>query len=134
MGQNVKDKESYGQEFLYAENLLAKGAYQTVKLKISEAIEPNRLRSANGKHIDKWTLRFEGKAKMLVLCKTNESVLHFVCGGGPAEWVGKEITLAVREVEAFGDQVVAIRVMPVGVKIRKGLVKRLGTPAQLATS
>jgi hypothetical protein len=24
--------------------------------------------------------------------------------------------------------------MPVGVKIRKGLVKRLGTPAQLATS
>jgi hypothetical protein len=29
---------------------------------------------------------------------------------------------------------VAIRVMPVGVKIRKGLVKRLGTPAQLATS
>jgi len=130
----VKEKESYGQEFLYAENLLAKGAYQTVKVKIAEAIEPNRLRSANGKPIDKWTLRFDGKAKMLVLCKTNESVLHFVCGGGPAEWVGKEITLAVREVEAFGDQVVAIRVMPVGVKIRKGLVKRLGTPAQLATS
>jgi hypothetical protein len=128
----MKEKESYGQEFLYAENLLAKGAYQTVKVKIAEAIEPNRLRSANGKPIDKWTLRFDGKAKMLVLCKTNESVLHFVCGGGPAEWVGKEITLA--EVEAFGDQVVAIRVMPVGVKIRKGLVKRLGTPAQLATS
>ena len=107
-------KQDYGQEFLYAENLLSKGAYQTVRVKIAEVIEPNKLRSANNKPIDKPVLRFEGKSKMLVLCKTNESVLHFVCGGGPAEWTGKEITLAVREVEAFGEQVVAIRVMPIG--------------------
>jgi len=128
----MEKKQDFGQEFLYAENLLSKGAYQTVKVKIAEVIEPNRLRSANGKPIEKHVLRFEGKSKMLVLCKTNESVLHFVCGGGPSEWIGKEVTLAVREVEAFGEQVVAIRVMPVGVKIRKGLMKRLGTPAQLA--
>lgn len=126
-------KQDYGQEFLYAENLLSKGEYQTVRVKIAEVIEPNRLRSANGKPIEKYVIKFEGKSKMLVLCKTNESVLHFVCGGGPPEWIGKEVTLAVREVEAFGEQVVAIRVMPVGVKIRKGLMKRLGTPAHLAS-
>jgi hypothetical protein len=130
----MKEKESYGQEFLYAENLLAKGAYQTVKVRIAEVIEPNKLRRADGKMIEKPTLRFECKNKMLVLCKTNESVLHFVCGGGPAEWVGKEVTLAVRDVDQFGEIGPAIRVMPVGVKIRKHLMKRLGTPASLVTT
>lgn len=126
-------KQDYGQEFLYAENLLAKGAYQTVKVKIAEVIEPNKMRRADGKLIEKYVLKFEGKKKMLVLCKTNERVLHFVCGGQPDEWPGKEITLSVRDVDSFGDIVPAIRVMPVGVKIRKDLLKRLGTPAQLAS-
>jgi hypothetical protein len=127
-------KQDLGQEFLYAENLLSKGAYQTVKVKIAEVMKPNQLRCASGKPIEKYVVRFEGKNKMLILCKTNEKVLHFVCGGGPDEWPGKEITLAVRDVEFGRDIVPAIRVMPVGVKIRKSLIKGLGTPAQLAAS
>ncbi len=121
------NKQDYGPQYLYAENLIAKGKYVTATVTISEVIPPDTLTTANKKKVDKWSLKFEGKEKILVLCKTNFGILHYVCGGGPEDWVGKRITLAVREVEAFGDQVAAIRVMPVGVKLRRGLLKRLGT-------
>ena len=120
-------KEDFGNEYLYAEDLLSKGRYQTVKAKIEKVIPPGTVRSADGKPINKSILQFEGKKKLLVLCKTNESVLIYACGGQQNEWPGKEVTIAVREVDAFNDQVVAIRIMPPpGVKVRKALLKRLG--------
>jgi hypothetical protein len=125
-----KDKENYGEGFLYAEQLLSGGQYHTVQVVIEEFIPGNTLRAANGKMIDKPSLKFAGKDRLLVLCKTNASMIHFVTGELPDKWVGHTITLQPRIVEAFGDQVVAIRVIPPpGVKVRRAVLKRLGEKA-----
>lgn len=125
------NKENFGTEYLYAENLLGGGKFQTVQVEIESVIEPNTIKSADGKLIDKPILTFVGKAKRLVLCKTNQTIVICSTGEqpGPA-WIGKKITLQARVVDAFGDQVLAIRVIPPsGVKVRKNVLKRLGTEA-----
>ena len=121
------------QQFLYAEDLIAKGNFQTVKVRVAEVLAPGTLQTADKKLIDKTTLRFEGKDKALILCKTNEQVMRYVTGqGDPEGWVGKEITLEVRSISAFGGQNIAIRVMPhEGMMIRKAIVERLGQKAIL---
>lgn len=124
-------EQTYGGRFLYAEDLLVGGEFRTVELTISEYHEPGTLRSADERLIDKAAIGFEGKQKLLVLCKTNASVIHFATGepAGP-KWIGHKITLQPRMVEAFGDNVVALRVMPPpGCVIRKSILKRLGTKA-----
>lgn len=124
--------ESYGTNYLYSEDLLIGQQYRTVDVEVEAYIAPNTLKSADGRQIDKPTLKFKGKEKLLVLCKTNQSVIHFVTGDPPGEkWIGKKLTLQPRIVEAFGDQVVAIRVIPPkGAMVRKNVLKRLGKPAE----
>lgn len=127
----MSDKFEYGSGFLYAEDLLIKGQFQTVRVEIEDAIPPGRIKAANGKVVDRWVLKFAGKDKLLALCDTNVRIVHLMTGDppGPA-WHGKAITLQVRVVEAFGDNVIAIRVVPPnGTPIRKALLKRLGTKA-----
>lgn len=124
--------DSFGSQFLYAEDLLINQQYRTVEVEIEQFIPANTIRSADKRLIDKPTLKFKGKDKMLVLCKTSESVLKFVTGEQPGDsWVGKKITLQVRVVDAFGDEVVAIRVIPPkGTKVRKNVLNRLGRIAE----
>lgn len=124
--------ESYGSEYLYSEDLLHKQEYKTVDVVIREVIPPNTLQTADKRLIDKWALRFEGKEKTLVLCKTNVSIIHHVLGDQPGDsWIGKTIRLQARVVDAFGERCTAIRVMPPnGCLIRKSLLKRLGTKAE----
>lgn len=124
--------DSYGSRFLYSEDLLFKQEYKTVQVTIAEVIPPGELEAADGRQIGKWSLRFEGKDKLLVLCKTNVGLIHHILGNPPgADWVGEKLTLQVRLVEAFGDQVAAIRVMPPnGCKVRKSLLDRLGKKAE----
>lgn len=123
-------KQDFGSKYLYAEDLLSGGEYRTATVTIAEVIPAGTLTAANGQQIDKPTLRFEGKDKMLVLCKTNQSMVSLSCGEQLEKAVGKQITLQPREVEAFGEQVLALRIIPpAGVKIRKHLAKRLGTKA-----
>ena len=123
--------DSYGSAYLYSEDLLFKQEFKTVEVTIAEVIPPGQLKKADGGLIDKWSVRFEGKEKTLVLCKTNVGLIHHVVGDPPSDaWIGKTITLQVRVVDAFGEQVNAIRVMPPkGCVIRKSLLKRLGTKA-----
>jgi hypothetical protein len=126
-------KENYGNQFLYAEDLLHNGKYVTAKVRIAEYIPAGTLQAANRKVIDRPCLRFEGKQKMLVLsAKCNATVIHTVTGQdeGPG-WVGHEITLQARVVDAFGDpNTLAIRVVPPpGTAMRKSIVKRLGREA-----
>lgn len=123
--------ESYGSRFLYSEDLLHKQQYMDANVIVQEVFEPGSLKAADGRVIDKWTLRFEGKEKMLVIGKTNTSIIHHIVGEPPGpEWIGKQIRLQVREVEAFGEIVPAIRVMPPnGCMIRRSLIKRLGKKA-----
>ena len=120
------------QQFLYAEDLIHNGRFNTAKVTIEEVIPPDTLRSADKKLIDKTTLRFVGKDKLLILCKTNEQVLRYVTGEGPERWAGHRINIQARTVQAFGSETVALRVMPTpGQKIRKAIADRLGKPAEL---
>ncbi len=126
------NKQEYGTGFLYAEDLLKNQQFQTVTVQIAQVIEPNKITAANGKIVNKYCLKFVGKEKILALCKTNASMIHFTTGDPPGEsWVGKSITLQVRNVEAFGETVLAIRVIPPsGTRVRKTILERLGTKAE----
>ncbi len=123
--------ENFGAQYLYSEDLLIGQQYRTAEVEVEKYIPANTLKSADGRNIDKPTLKFKGKEKMLVLCKTNQSVIHFITGDPPGEkWVGKKLKIQPRVVDAFGEQVVAIRVIPPkGCKVRKNVLKRLGTEA-----
>lgn len=124
-------KEDFGSGFLYVENLLHDRQYRTVSVTIEEVIPKNTITSANKKLIDQPILKFVGKERMLVLNKTNQSILRVSIGDDDlSKAVGVSITLQPRIVEGWGDLMPAIRVMPPeGVKIRKNLLKRLGEKA-----
>jgi hypothetical protein len=126
------DKGEFGSGFLYAEDLLVGGKFLTVDLEIEKAIPPGTIQAANKKMVDKWTITFKGKTKMLVLCSTNEKIIHFITGEQAGEkWVGKTIRISPRIIRFGGDDIVALRVMPKeGTKIRKSLIERLGRPAE----
>jgi len=123
--------ESYGTAYLYSEDFLTAGEYKTCSLEIEKVHPPGTIKTAEKKFIDKWTLGFKGKDKMLVLCKTNCTIIHCINGNPPSDaWIGQRITLQVRIVESFGDMVTAIRVMPpTGCMVRKNVIKRLGQKA-----
>lgn len=123
-------KEDWGSRFLYAEDLLWDQQYRTVTVEIEEVIPPFTLKTADGKTVDKPALKFKGKEKMLVLCKTNRSLIVYCTGDTLENAVGKQVTLQPRIVEAFGESVTAIRILPPnGVKVRKKVLERLGTKA-----
>lgn len=123
--------ESFGKNFLYAEDLLIGQQYRTAEVEIEEYIERNTLKSADGRNIDKPTLKFKGKEKLLVLCKTNEKIIHFITGEPAGQkWIGTKVTLQPRFVQAFGDTVVALRIIPPkGCMVRKKVLEQLGKPA-----
>ena len=125
-----KNKQ-YGSRFLYAEDLLIGKEFKSPVVKISEVHKPGSLKSADGRTIDKWTIGFEGKEKLLVLAKTNSAIVHFLTGELPGnDWVGHNIRLEARIVDAFGAETTAIRVMPpIGATLRKTLIDRLGRKA-----
>lgn len=128
----MKGKENFGSRFLYAEDLLVGGEFKTVNLTISEFHPAGTLRAADKRVIDKNSIGFEGKSKLLVLCKTNEGVIHYTTGEPPGpKWIGHKVTLQPRVVEAFGDDVVALRIIPpAGTKVRKSILQRLGKKAE----
>lgn len=127
------NKTEYGGGFLYAEDLIRGGQFQDVTVTIAEYVEPGTEKAGNGDVITKPIIGFEKAQKRLVLCKTNVSVLKYVTGEQPGpEWIGKTITLQARYVKAFGEEVAAIRIVPpVGTKLRKKLIERLGRKATL---
>lgn len=124
-------KTDYGSRFLYAEDLLIGGEFKSPEIEITEVHEPGSLTAANKQKIDKWSVSFKGKDKILVLCKTNVSIVHIVTGELPGEsWIGKKIKIQVRVVDAFGAKTLAIRVIPpVGTVLRKAILDRLGSQA-----
>jgi hypothetical protein len=125
------DKFEYGSRFLYAEDLLHGGEFKRVRVEIAAYHAEGTMKAATGKTIDKPVIRFKDRDKMLVLCKSNRSMITTVTGEQPGpNWIGKVVNLEVREVPAFGEQVLAIRVMPTnGTVIRKRLKEMLGVKA-----
>lgn len=127
----MDSKHEYGSRFLYAEDLLHGGEYKTVTVTISKVYEPGTLTAANGKKVDKAVIEFDGRQKMLVLCNSNRLMIVTATGEQfGSSWVGKQITLQPRIVNAFGEEVLAIRVIPsVGTVIRKRQKEMLGRKA-----
>ena len=127
----MTSKKQFGSRFLYAEDLLQGGEFRKATVEISEVHERGTLTAANKTRIDKLTIGFKGREKLLVLCKTNERVIHIVTGEVPGPgWIGKQITLGARIVDAFGSESLAVRVLPpVGTVLTVSLNKRLGREA-----
>jgi hypothetical protein len=129
------EKKEYGSRFLYAEDLLVDGKLKSPEMKIMAFHPKFSLTAANKKKIDKPSIEFQGnETKILVLAGVNCQVLHTLSGyhsDQGEKWVGMSVKLQARLVEAFGDIVAAVRIVPpVGAKLRRSVLKRLGKAAQ----
>jgi len=86
---------------------------QSVTLIIKSVAEPYTVTDSRGVVVESPVVYFEKAKKGLVLNKTNERICRLLCGKRYADWNGKEITLGVRFVNAFGERdVPVIRVVP----------------------
>lgn len=92
-----------------------------VKVTIEAIADPDSEKDSQNKAIDKAILRFKGHAKRLILNRTNYKVLKAMFGMDAAKWVGKEIHLQRRYLNAFGNpNELCIRIIPpVGTPIPK---------------
>ncbi len=70
------------------------------------------MKSKDGKNEEKPVLFFKGVQKGMVLNKTNATRIAAIHGDETDLWVGKQITLIVESVDAFGETKWAIRVKP----------------------
>jgi len=92
-------------EFLAAEDLGGKDYDVTI-----ESVQAESLRTTDGA-ADKFTIRFKGARKRLVLNKTNAKLIAAATGQPEArKWPGKRITLYPTNCQAFGETVTCIRV------------------------
>lgn len=126
-------KQDFGHRFLYAEDLIADGRYQSPILVIEEIIRPGTLESADGKMIEKPTMRFVGREKMLVLNITNQQVVPLATKQSLYKSIGCQVKLEVRDVKSIGGGIEpAIRIVPPkGTLMRRKLKDRLGEPSVL---
>jgi hypothetical protein len=91
--------------YLRCSDLMGKDVKVTIE-KVSA--EPLVLRG--GKQQQKATIRFVGKKKALVLCRTSADVIAEAYGKQVEAWVGKEITLYGTTTKLKGKTVDCIRV------------------------
>lgn len=92
-------------EFLASEDLGGKDFDVTI-----ESVQAESLRTTDGA-TDKFTVRFKGARKRLVLNKTNAKLIAMATGEPEArKWPGKRITLYGTTCAAFGETVTCIRV------------------------
>lgn len=105
MIEKYKDLPRTDPTLLYAEDLLGRA----VTLEIEDlSYESPKDFAERG---DFLTLRFKGKKKRLYLCKTNVRLFWALFGkDDPKAPIGKQITLQAMRVEAFGEEVDAIRI------------------------
>ncbi len=125
------NKENYGEGYMKSLDFLRDEKYQTYQFEITSVHEPGTLKAADGSLIPKHVVGVKGSNKKLVLCKSNVSFIIYTTGQQFGEkWIGKKITVQVRDVESFGEIVPALRVIPPkGCRIPTKLYKRLGTEA-----
>ena len=101
----MKGTEVFPSRFLKAEEL-----DHDVVLNI-DRVKLETLKDQSGADVQKPVCYFKGHTKGLVLNKTNWASIAKITGSDDSdEWTGKQITLTVIDVDAFGDVVSAIRV------------------------
>jgi hypothetical protein len=82
-----------------------------ITVKVEEVLKWDRLDLAGTTHRNVYGLKFAGKKKILLLtAKATFKAMAKLHGKTFEEWVGKEVTLYVDEVDAFGQTVDAIRI------------------------
>lgn len=102
----MKSGEVYPSKYLKAEEL-DEEITLTIKKVVLEEME-----SKEGRSQEKPVAYFKEISKGLVVNKTNWSIIAKQHGDESDEWAGKQVTLFVMDVEAFGEMVSAIRVKP----------------------
>lgn len=100
----MKLNDAYPSKFLAAEDL--GGRPVTVTIASAEVKDIGQGADKDRKIV----LGFSGKSKSLVCNKTNAKTIAKLYGDETDDWLGKQITIAPREVEFQGDMVWAIRV------------------------
>jgi len=75
----------------------------------------------------KGMISFEGATKEWMLNRTNAEALAAMFGRNTDEWIGKRVTLFPKTVEAFGEEVSAVRIKgspdidkPISKKVQRG--------------
>lgn len=101
----MKSSDVYPSKYLKAEDFGDDEPVCTITEVVMEELESKE----RGKE-QKPVVYFKGLEKGLVLNKTNWGLIARQHGDESDEWVGKQITLFVMDVEAFGEIVSAIRV------------------------
>lgn len=102
----MRSADVYPSKYLKAEEIDS-DLMVTIKRIVLEELE-----SKDGRKQEKPIAYFNELEKGLVLNKTNWSLIAKQHGDESDDWTGKQITLFVMDVEAFGEMVEAIRVKP----------------------
>jgi hypothetical protein len=98
-------KLMYPNEYLSAPDLLGKDVSAVIK-----KIEIEEVVGSDGKKQRKPVVWFEGKAKRLVLCKTNAKSIAKLHGTDTEAWLNKKVTVYPTTCMAFGSEVECIRI------------------------
>lgn len=102
----MKVNDMYPSPFLKADDLGDDAALTIQKL------TQVQLKNEHGEEEDRWALHFLGVDKALILNKTNANEIASQLGDETDAWKGKQVTLTVQNVTAFGKTAPAIRVKP----------------------
>ncbi len=104
----MKVTDAFKGNFIEALHLGTKDAVMTIE----SVDDPNTIKSADKKLIDKPIVRFKGTDVGFILNKTNARAIGLAHGNEMNGWVGKQITIYATTCEAFGDTVPCVRVRP----------------------
>lgn len=123
----MRPRDPYSGDYLMADDL---PAGREIVVTIERLIEPNTEKASDGRLVDKLALGFVGKAKKLILGKTNYRIVRLVLGSDPEKWIGQEIRLTVRFGDWFNERdVPTIRVVPPADKpLPLGVRRQYGRP------
>lgn len=99
-----------------------------ISLKIDHVSNDGSVIDSRGVIVEHPVVYFTGAKKGFVLNRTNERICRLLHGKRFADWTGKEITLGVRFVNAFGERnVPVIRILPPkGIPLPFGVRKWVG--------
>src|SRR5262252_503285 len=101
----MKTSEAFPSNYLKAADIGNRQITVTI-----DDIQQEELQSPDGKKQRKPVLYFRRIKKGLVLNVTNARTIEHVYGDEMDDWIGKELVLFAREVEARGETMLAIRV------------------------
>jgi hypothetical protein len=96
---------AFPSEYIRAADMGGKSVNVTIEKVIHDSVM-----GTNGKKVKKLIVYMKGTEKKWILNKTNCKRIAKMHGPETNDWAGKKVPIHVEQVEAFGEQVDAIRV------------------------